>query len=138
MQHDEQKAKGRSEGILQIRLPSDGHTALRVASSLEKTTMAKKVEETMEDAMAGTLDLVQKKVDVKLTQVKIDPEVLDRFVEFAKKNNVSVNGLLCQAVEAKMKNRSLPEVIKGINGLMYKHRHSNSPRPPLPPTKDAA
>ena len=138
MKSKDETAGSKPTSKFPLRLPSSVHTALSTISSAQEKTLTKKIEEVLEAAMAGELDLNEYKEPVQQTQVGVNPDVARRFVEFAKSQNRTVNGLARCAIESAIRNTPTEELFARIDARIYKHRHSNSQRPPLPPTKDAA
>ena len=120
---------------IQVKLPQNDHTALKLKSVQENRTLSEELEEALVDLMSGKLE-IEDKDTMKATALTLSSDVLAEFSTYCKKVGKPVNAMLRMAVAAKL--RSQPEIFAAIDALKHKHRHSNSQRPPLLPTKDAA
>ena len=116
-------------GVFNHRLPVSVHTALKGEAVDERTEMSKISEKVIDMVLSGELD-VPLDEDMQVSQSIITPEKLQRFAALAAERGETATGLFKKALELSLPDR--------IANLKHKHRHSNSQRPPLPPTKDAA
>ena len=120
---------------IQVKLPQNDHTALKMKSVQENRTLSEELEEALVDLMSGKLE-IEDKDTMKATALTLSSEVLADFHIYCKKVGKPVNAMLRMAVSAKL--RTQPEIFAAIDALKHKHRHSNSPRPDMPPTKNVA
>ena len=125
----DRNTKSVQNGVFNHRLPLSVHTALKGEAVDERSEMSKIVERVIDRVLSGELD-VPLEEDTQASQSLITPEKLQRFAALAAERGETTTGLFRRAVELSMSER--------IANLKHKHRHSNSPRPPLPPTKDVA
>lgn len=122
MQPSSDKTEGKATGKFPLRLPSSVHTALSTISSAQEKTLTRKVEEILEAAMAGELDLNEYKEPTHQTQLGVSPDVIRRFVEFAKSLNRTVNGLARCAIESEIRRTPTESISARLDALKNKHR----------------
>lgn len=118
---------------IQVKLPQVDHTALKLKSVQENRTLSEELEEALVDLMSGKIE-IEDKDTMKATALTLDSQVVAEFHDYCKKVGKPVNAMLRMAVAAKL--RSQPEIFAAIDALKYKHRHSNSARPIMLPTKN--
>lgn len=121
--------KSVKDGIFNHRLPISVHTALKGESVDARSEMSKIAEGVIDKILSGELD-VPKEEKTQASQSVIPPEKLQRFLALADERGETANGLFRRALEMTLQER--------IANLKHKHRHSNSPRPDMPPTKNVA
>jgi len=86
---------------LQFRLPVQTHIDLKVKALQSRVEHAELLTEAMEDAIAGRLGSLEYD-GFQASSATIDPDLIQRFKQFAKGKGVPQNAMLIRAVQAKL------------------------------------
>ena len=103
---------------IQVKLPPNDHTALKIKSVQEHRTLSEELEETLVELMAGNLEIEEEKESLKATALTISTSVANDFEAYCKKEGKPMNTMLRLAVAAKLKTQ--PELFAAIDALKHK------------------
>jgi predicted HicB family RNase H-like nuclease len=91
---------------MNFRLPESLHTALKVRTATERTSVSKYLEKVLSDVLKGDLNVnlnpVVKVPKISTTTALVDHEVREAITLYAKEHNIPLNRLVKLAVEASL------------------------------------
>jgi hypothetical protein len=94
---------------LPIRMPQDLHKDLRVSNIMNDTLMSDFLSEALDEVLSQKLKVIVHKPKHRLTTVILDSKMIERSTQYAKDREVSMNSLICLAIEAKLRSLALSQ-----------------------------
>ncbi len=88
---------------LQVRLPSNEHTALRILSLQENKTLSEEAVEILEAILRGEINIEVEEDAYQATSILAPADVLEQFNKFAKERGMPSNKMFRLGVAARLK-----------------------------------
>jgi predicted HicB family RNase H-like nuclease len=87
---------------LNLRFPENVHTALKIKTATERTSVSKYLEKVIEDVLSGDLQVTMESPKYKGTTALVDHVALEKLGTYAKEHHIPLNKLITKALEASL------------------------------------